>query len=193
LLRRLYDWTLSLAGKPAAKVWLAFISFLESSIFPIPPDVMLMPMCMAKRDKSFLYAAIATVSSIIGGVAGYAIGAFFFLTVGQSIIDLYGLQSAFEMTRDRFNEQGVWWVMIAGFTPLPFKIITIVSGVTTMPIGPFILASIIGRAGRFFSVAALFWWFGAPIKTFIEKWFNLLAVAFVILLIGGFVVLKYLL
>ena len=193
MLRRLYDWTLNLAEKPAAKAWLAFISFLESSIFPIPPDVMLMPMCMAKREKSFLYAAIATGSSIIGGIVGYAIGAFFFLTIGQAIIEFYGLQSAFDVTRDRFNDQGVWWVMIAGFTPLPFKVITIVSGVTTMPLIPFIIASIIGRAGRFFLVAALFWWFGAPIKNFIEKWFNILAISFVILLVGGFVVLKYLL
>lgn len=193
MLRRLYDWTLSLAARPQASRWLAAVSFIESSFFPIPPDVMLMPMCMARREKSFHFAAIATAASVIGGVFGYAIGLFFFATIGQAIIDIYGLQDAFEATRQRFNDSGVWWVMIAGFTPLPFKVITIVSGVTQMPLVPFIIASIIGRSGRFFVVGALFWWFGAPIKTFIERWFNALAVLFVALLVGGFVAVKYLL
>ncbi|MFZ5608213.1 MAG: YqaA family protein [Pseudomonadota bacterium] len=193
MFRTLYAWTLSLAGHRHAERWLAAISFIESSVFPIPPDVVLMPMCIARRDKALRYGAMATAASVLGAFLGYAIGALAYQAIAVPIIDIYGLESEFAAVQARFNADGVWWVIIAGFTPLPFKVITIASGVTAMPLLPFFIASVIGRSGRFFLVAGLFWWFGAPIKAFIDKWLDWLAVGFTLLLVGGFIAVKYLL
>ena len=192
MIRRLYDWTISLAGHPHALWALALVSFIESSFFPIPPDILMIPMILAAPSRAWLVALVATVSSVLGGLFGYFIGAVLFETVGQWIFDVYGKEDAVEAFNQRFNEWGAWAVLIAGVTPFPYKVITIMSGWTGLSIPVFIVASILARGLRFFVLAALLWKFGAPIRTFIEKYLGLLFTAFVILLFGGFYVLRYL-
>ncbi|TKW61067.1 MAG: DedA family protein [Blastochloris viridis] len=192
-LRRLYDWTLKLANSRHATASLFGISFAESSFFPIPPDVMLIPMCVANRQKALWYAAVCTLGSALGGVAGYAIGYFLFETIGQGIINFYGLQHQMEVFTESFNLHGGWLIVIAGFTPLPYKLITIASGLFMYSLPLFFILSVLSRGARFFMVAGLLYYFGEPIRNFIEKRFELLTVVFSVLLIGGFVALKYLL
>lgn len=192
MLRRLYDWTLEKAGHRYAERWLAFISFVESSVFPIPPDVLLAPMCLSRPERAWRYAFICTAASVAGALLGYAIGLFLFETVGQWVLSIYGLEEQFAEFRGSFNENGWIIVLLAGFTPLPFKVVTIASGATGLPIAILVLASIISRAGRFYLVAALLWKFGPPMKRLIDKHFGLFTAAFGILLVGGFLALKYL-
>lgn len=191
MLRSLYDWTLRLAGHRHAQWGLAVVSFVESSVFPIPPDVVLIPMVLSQRQKAWAYAAICTVASVIGGIFGYAIGYFLFDTLGQQILSFYGYQDAFASFAARYNQYGIWIVLIAGFTPFPYKVITIASGVTHLNFVVFMLASIVSRGARFFIVAGLLWWFGEPIRTFIDRYFGLLSFLFMALLIGGFIVARY--
>lgn len=191
MLRRLYDWVLELAAHRHATWALAIVSFLESSVFPIPPDVMLIPMVLAERLKAWAYAAVATVSSVIGGVAGYAIGFFLFELAGQPLIDFYGYGDAFASFAGRYNEYGAWIVFLAGVTPFPYKVITIASGATALSFPVFVLASIAARGLRFFMVSALLYWFGPPIRDFIERRLGLVTAVFLVLLIGGFVLVKY--
>ena len=191
MLRSLYDWTIRLAAHRNAHWALAVVSFVESSVFPIPPDVVLIPMVLSQRHKAWAYAAICTVASVVGGIFGYAIGYFLFDTLGQTILNFYGYQDAFANFAARYNEYGVWIVLIAGFTPFPYKVITIASGVTHLNFVVFMLASIVARGARFFIVAGLLWWFGEPIRAFIDRYFGLLSFAFMALLIGGFVLLRY--
>lgn len=193
MLRGLYDWTIRLSGHRHAPWGLAVVSFVESSVFPIPPDVVLIPMVLSQRAKAWAYAAICTVASVVGGIFGYAIGYFLFDTLGQTILNFYGYQDAFASFAARYNEWGVWIVLIAGFTPFPYKVITIASGVTQLNFLVFMLASIVARGARFFIVAGLLWWFGPPIRAFIDRYFGLLSFLFMALLIGGFVVARYLL
>ncbi len=193
MLRRLYDWTLSLAAHRHAERWLAGVSCLESSVFPIPPDVMLMPMCLARPSQAWRFAFICTIASVIGAVLGYLVGLLLFETVGQAVLRVYGYEAAFTDFQTRFTDYGVLAVLVFGLTPLPFKVITIASGVAALPILPFILASLVARALRFYVVAALLWRFGAPMKAFIDRYFNWLAILFSVLLVGGFVAVKYLL
>ena len=190
-IRAIYDWTLRLAAHRRATWGLAGISFIESSVFPIPPDVVLIPMCLANRSRAFFYATICTAASVLGGVFGYAIGFFLFETLGRAILEFYGMFEKFDLFQKRYNDWGGWIVFGAGLTPFPYKVITIASGVTKMNLLVFIVASVIGRAARFFLVAALIWKFGAPIKTFIEKYMGILTILFFALLIGGFIALKY--
>jgi membrane protein YqaA with SNARE-associated domain len=193
MLRRAYDKTMELAAHRNAPWALAGVSFIESSVFPIPPDVMLIPMVLAERRKAWLYAAICTLSSVLGGVFGYLIGYFLFETLGQAILSFYGYMDAFESFAQRYNEYGAWIVFIAGVTPFPYKVITIASGVTQLNFLVFMLASVAARGLRFFVVAGLLYWFGPPIKKFIEDYLGILSVLFVVLLIGGFVLIKYVL
>lgn len=193
MLRGLYDWTIRLSGHRHAPWGLAVVSFVESSVFPIPPDVVLIPMVLSQRAKAWAYAAICTAASVVGGIFGYAIGYFLFDTLGQSILNFYGYQDAFASFAARYNEWGVWIVLIAGFTPFPYKVITIASGVTQLNFLVFMLASVVARGARFFIVAGLLWWFGPPIRAFIDRYFGLLSFLFMALLIGGFVVARYLL
>ena len=186
MLRNLYDWTLNLAAHRNARWGLALVSFAESSFFPIPPDVALIPMILAKRALAWTYALICTVASVLGGVAGYAIGLFFFVQLGEPILEFYGYADKFANFAERYNEYGVWIVLIAGLTPFPFKVITIASGTTGLNFLVFVAASIVARGARFFMVAALLWWFGEPIRAFIERYFGILSVLFIVLLIGGF-------
>lgn len=191
MLRRLYDWIMKLAEGPNALWALAAVSFAESSFFPIPPDVMLIPMILARRSRAFLYAAWATATSVIGGMFGYLIGYALYESVGKPIIDFYGKAADFADFASLFNEYGVWIIIAKGMTPIPYKIITIAAGLAGMGFFAFIFASIIARALRFFIVAALLYWFGEPIRDFVEKRLALVTTAFVVLLVGGFAVFTF--
>jgi len=191
MLRRLYDWTLELARHRHAMRGRAVVSFIESSVFPIPPDVIMIPMVIAERAKAWAIASVATIASVLGGMAGYAIGYFLYEAVGQPLLAFYGYGAKFEDFAQRYNEFGAWIVFIAGVTPFPYKVITIASGVTALNIFVFIAASIAARGLRFFVLCALLYWFGPPVRDFVEKYLGLVATAFVVLLIGGFVVAKY--
>ncbi len=192
MLRRLYDWTMDLAAHPRASWALTGVAFVESSVFPIPPDVVLIPMVLAERAKAWAFAAMATAASVLGGIAGYAIGFFLYELVGKPILAFYGYTDAFADFAQRYNEYGAWIVFIAGVTPFPYKVITIASGVTKLNFLVFVLASIGARGLRFFLVSALLYWFGPPIRDFIERRLGLVTTVFMILLIGGFVLIKYL-
>lgn len=193
MLKRLYNWTLDKAAHEKAPWWLAAISFIESSFFPIPPDVMLAPMCLARPERAFHYALICTIASVIGSLLGYAIGFFLFETIGKTILDLYGLGGKFDAFSADFNAQGWIIVLLAGFTPLPFKVITIAAGATGMPLYVLIAAAIVARSARFFLVALLLWKFGPPMKAWIDKNFALATTVGGVLFIGGFIALRYLL
>jgi membrane protein YqaA with SNARE-associated domain len=191
MLKRLYHWTLAKAAHEKAPYWLAAVSFIESSFFPIPPDVMLAPMCLARPQKAFHYALICTIASVLGALLGYAIGFFLFETIGRAILDFYGLADQFDSFKTNFNEQGWVIVLLAGFTPLPFKVITIAAGATAMPLYVLIFASIIARSARFFLVGALLWKFGQPMQDWIDKHFALATTVVGVLFVGGFAALKF--
>ena len=186
MLRRLYNWTLSLAQSPYALWALAAVAFMESSFFPIPPDIIMIPMIIAAPRRAFLIAGVATVASVLGGLFGYYIGAVLFEVVGQPIFDFYGKSDAVAAFSGNFNAYGAWAVLVAGVTPFPFKVITIMSGVTSLSLPVFIISAIIARALRFFIVAALLWKFGVPIRDFIENQLGLMFILFCVLLVGGF-------
>jgi membrane protein YqaA with SNARE-associated domain len=186
MLRSLYNWTISLAQSPHALWALAIVAFVESSFFPIPPDVLMIPMIIARPSRAFLIAAVATVASVTGGLFGYYIGAVLMESVGMPILEVYGKSASFEDMSAVFNEYGAWAVVVAGVTFLPFKVITIASGVTGLPLTVFIVSSIFARALRFFLVAALLWKFGAPIRDFIERRLGLVFIIFCVALLGGF-------
>jgi membrane protein YqaA with SNARE-associated domain len=186
MLRRLYDWTISLAQSPYALWALAIVAFVESSFFPIPPDVLMIPMIIARPSRAFVIAGVAMVASVLGALLGYYIGAVLMETVGQPILEVYGKADSFEEMSAVFNQYGAWAVVVAGVTFLPFKVITIASGVTGLPLTVFIVSSIFARSLRFFLVAALLWKFGAPIRDFIERRLGLMFVLFCLLLVGGF-------
>lgn len=191
MIEKLYKKTLELADHPKALWFLAIISFAESSFFPIPPDVLLLPMILAAPTRAWKIAFVCSVSSVLGGIFGYIIGAYFFDVVGQPIVDLYHLQAQFERFRGLYNEYGAIIVAVAGFSPIPYKVFTIASGVTNLDITTFILASAVSRSARFFLVALLLWKFGDPIKEFVERHLAKLAMLFCVLLVGAFVMLKY--
>jgi membrane protein YqaA with SNARE-associated domain len=191
MMRRLYDWMMAKASNERAPHALFWVSFIESSFFPIPPDVMLVPMVLANRMKAWWYATVATIGSVLGGVAGYAIGYFFFEQIGRPILEFYGKAESFGEFTNWFNEWGVWILIIKGMTPFPYKVLTITAGVTHMPLIEFMLASIVARAMRFYLVAGLLYFFGEPIREFIEKRLTLVTTVFVILLVLGFVAIKY--
>ena len=192
MIRRLYDWTMGLAQHPKSLWALAGVSFAESSFFPIPPDVLMIPMIVARPKRAFLIAFVATVASVLGALLGYLIGAAFFELIGQPVLEFYGKAHAMEEFAATFNDWGAWAVLIAGVTPFPFKVITIMSGLTGLHLGVFLVASVIARAARFFLVATLLYFFGAPIRDFIEKRLGLMFTIFMVLLLGGFYVLKFL-
>ena len=192
MIRSLYDWTLSMAGHRHALWVLALVAFIESSVFPIPPDVLMIPMIIAAPKRAFLIAGVALVSSVLGGLFGYWIGAALFDTVGEPVLQFYGKDAYFDEFATRYNEWGAWAVLIAGVTPFPYKVITILSGATGLNLAVFMVASVIARGLRFFIVAALLWKFGPPIRDFIERRLGLMFTLFCILLIGGFAVVRVL-
>lgn len=186
MLRRLYDWTLRLAETPHALAALAAISFIESSVFPIPPDVLLIPMILAAPQRAWRIAAVCTAASVIGGFAGYGIGAFLFEEVGRPALEFYGKMGSFDEIARRFNENGAWAVFFAAMTPFPYKVVTIFSGATGLDPFGFGAASVVGRGARFFLIAWLLRRYGSPIRAFIEKRLGWIAAAAIVLLFGGF-------
>lgn len=174
-----------MADHPRALWVLAFVAFIESSVFPIPPDVLMIPMILAAPHRAWLIAGVALVSSVLGGLLGYAIGAFAYDSIGQPILESLGKGDAMQAFNTRFNDFGFWAVLAAGITPFPYKVITIMSGWTGMPLGTFLVTSILARGLRFFIVAGLLWKYGAPIRDFIERRLGLMFSLFVLLLIGG--------
>jgi membrane protein YqaA with SNARE-associated domain len=193
VLRSLYDWTMRLSGHRHALWVLAAVTFAESSFFPIPPDILLIPMVLAARDRAWLIASVCTVASVVGGFAGYGIGYFLFEEIGRPLLEFYGYLDKFTEFRGMYNEWGAWIVAGAGFTPFPYKVITIASGVTGLDLTTFGVASLLSRAARFFLVAALLWRFGPPIRTFVENNLPMLATVFFALLFGGFLLVKFVL
>lgn len=193
MLKRTYDWTLSFAAHRHARWALAGVSFAESSFFPIPPDLLLIPMVVSERAKAWVYAAICTIASVLGGILGYAIGFFLFETIGTAVLDFYHLSDKFAAFAAQYNDYGAWIVFVAGVTPIPYKLITIASGTTELNFATFVIASIGARGLRFFAVAGLLYWAGPPIREFVERHLSLAFTAFVIVLVGGFVLVKYLL
>ncbi len=191
MLRRIYDWTIGLAGHRRALGALALVSFAESSFFPVPPDVLLIPMVLAARNKAWRIAAVCTLSSVAGGLLGYAIGSFVFESLGRPILDFYGAAEAFAEFQNAYNELGWWIVLGGGVTPFPYKVVTILSGVAGLDPVTFTGASLLSRATRFFLEAALLWYAGPPIRAFIEKNLALLTTVFFVLLFGGFVLVVY--
>ena len=191
MLRRLYDRVLELAAHRHAVWALALVSFVESSVFPIPPDVMLIPMTLAERQRAWFFAAIATAASVIGGALGYFIGWGLYEAVGQPILEFYGYTGRFEEFAARYNAWGAWIVLFAGITPFPYKVITIASGVTGLSFPVFMAASFIARGLRFFLVCGLLYWIGPPIRAFIERRLGLVVTIFLVGLFGGFLLVRY--
>ena len=190
MIRALYDWTMRLASHKRATSAMFAVSFAESSVFPIPPDVMLVPMVLARRDKAWWLAAVCTVASVSGGLLGYAIGYFLFESLGQWLIGLYGHGDKVTRAQEWFQEYGGWIVAAKGLTPFPFKVITITSGLAHLDIWVFLAASVVSRAPRFFLVAALLRAYGDPIRAFIEKRLTLVTMTFLALLVGGFLLIE---
>ncbi|MEZ5825052.1 MAG: YqaA family protein [Geminicoccaceae bacterium] len=190
MLRGLYDWTMRQAAGPRALWSLAVISFVESSFFPIPPDILLIPMILANRARAWLIAGVCTIASVLGGIAGYMIGALLFDAIGAPLLEFYGYLDKFTDFQGMYNEYGAWIVFGAGITPFPYKVITIASGVTRLDIAVFMIASILARGIRFFFIAGLLWFWGEQIRAFIERYMGLLTVLFFVLLVGGFALLK---
>ncbi|WP_226553511.1 YqaA family protein [Celeribacter naphthalenivorans] len=192
MIRRLYNWTMSLAESPHALWALALVAFIESSVFPIPPDILMIPLIVARPREAFKIAGIATVASVLGGMLGYWIGASAFETLGRPVLEFYGKDAYFDDFAVKYNEYGAWAVLIAGVTPFPYKVITILSGTTGLSLPVFIVASITARALRFFVVAALLWKFGDPIRDFIERRLGLVFTLLIVIFLGGFYAVKYL-
>ncbi|HET6321652.1 MAG TPA: YqaA family protein [Hyphomicrobium sp.] len=192
-MRNIYDWMMRTASSKRAPAALATVSFIESSFFPIPPDVMLIPMVLSDRQKAWWYATLATIASVAGGILGYAIGYFAFEAIGKPILAFYGKEHALDTFIQFVHEYGVPAIIIKGATPIPFKVVTIAAGVAQMDLLAFVGASIVARAMRFYLVAGLLYFFGQPIKEFIEKRLTLVTTVFVVVLVSGFVAVKYLL
>ncbi len=198
-IRKLYDWVLSWAEKPSARYALFVLAFAESSFFPVPPDILLIPLVLGYRTKWFRLAAITTAGSALGGIFGYFIGYYLWWAAPgdpSSVAEFFfrnipGFSEAvFWKMQKQYFEYGFWIVFTAGFTPIPYKVFTISSGAFDLNFFTFTLASVISRGARFFLVAFLIHWFGEPIKTFINKYFNWLALLFAVLLITGFLLIK---
>lgn len=186
----LYDRVIKWSRHRHAPRYLALLSFSESSFFPIPPDVMLAPMVLARRERAWYLASVTTSASVLGGLLGYLIGWVLFDQVGQPIIELYGAERQFETVKDWFDQYGVWVVFVAGFSPIPYKLFTVTSGVLAMALVPFILASAVGRGARFFLVAGLIRWGGEPFAAFIEKRINVIGWTMVAAIVVLLVALK---
>lgn len=190
MLRRLYDVCMEWISGPYG-VWALFlIAFVESSFFPIPPDVFLIAMCVAIPTKAFRYALVCSIGSVLGGALGYGLGFWFMDGVGMAIIDWYGLADKYHVVQEYFTKYDVWIVGTAGFTPVPYKLFTITAGFVHSNFVTFMLVSFVARSARFFLVAGLIWKFGPQIKQFIDKYFNLLSIIFIVLLVGGFLLIK---
>ncbi len=191
-LRRLYHWVLGWADRPGGPAALTGIAAAESFFFPIPPDVLLIPLALGRPYRAFRFAALCTAGSVVGGIVGYLIGSSLYHVLGQPILELYGYMDQYERLGGMYAEHLVLTLGSAGFTPIPYKVFTIAAGAFEVPFLAFVVISAVSRGARFFLVAGLIRWFGAPIRSFIERYFNLLTILFVILLVGGFLVVGWL-
>ncbi len=192
MLRRLYDRVLLLAASPRALFWLAAIAFAESSFFPVPPDMLLVPMALARPERALRYAAVCTVASVVGGMLGYLIGYALFDVLAQPLLHLYHYEDAFAAFQARFREYGVYIILVKGLTPIPYKIITIASGAARFDFATFVAASVVTRGARFFLIALLLRLFGERVRGFIEKRLALVLGVTALFIVIGFVALKYL-
>ncbi len=190
LVKATYDYMINLASRPNAMYFLFAVAFIESSFFPIPPDVMLIPMVLATPSKAWRIATVTTIASVLGGAFGYAIGVFFFDLIARPILTFYGYMHQFDVFKEYYHEWGAWIVFGAGVTPFPYKVITIASGVVHLDFVVFMLASVVARGFRFYLVAWLLKKFGEPMKDYIEKNLGMLSILFMALLIGGFACIK---
>jgi membrane protein YqaA with SNARE-associated domain len=188
MLKRIYDWCVAAADKPYALWILAAVAFAESSFFPVPPDIMLLPMSLARPKRAWLYASVCTAASVLGGVLGYAIGALLYDSVGHWLITLYGLGDKVESFRTSYAEWGAWIILLKGLTPIPYKLVTITSGFAGYNIWLFVLFSIITRGGRFFIAAVLLNRYGEWIRVRVEQNLGLAVATLAVVLVGGFVV-----
>ncbi|NFV78704.1 YqaA family protein [Magnetospirillum aberrantis] len=192
MLQKTYDWMMEKAAHRHAVWWLAFISFIESSVFPIPPDLMLIPMVLAAPTRWFRLAMVCTLSSVVGGYLGYAIGYYFMDSIGAAILAALHLTEKFDAFKPLVDEYGVWVIIVKGATPIPYKLITIAAGAFHFDLAHFSFASFIARGMRFFLVAVLLWRFGPPIRVFVERRLKLVTTALVVLMVAGVAVLKFL-
>lgn len=192
MFRRLYDWVLHWSDTPYGTWALFILAFSESSFFPIPPDVLLIALAVGKPKNSLKFALVCSAGSVIGGCLGYLIGWQFMASIGHRIVEIYGLTDKIGYIETLYNTYDAWAVGIAGFTPIPYKVFTISAGMFKINFTVFVLASLVSRSARFFLVGGLIYLFGPRIQSFIDKYFNILAVVFVVLLIGGAVLIKYL-
>lgn len=191
MLRRAYDWVLGWADHRYGGLALLLLAFAESSVFPIPPDVLLMALALGKPGAAFRFALICSVGSVAGGLAGYLIGWLLMDGLGRPIIELYNAQAAYAEVEQRFVAHGGWAVAIAGFTPIPYKVFTIAAGATQLSLSSFVLASVVSRSARFFLLSGLIYYYGPTIKVFIDKYFNILTIVFTVLVLLGFVLLGW--
>lgn len=187
----LYDKMLEWSRLRHAERYLGIISFAESSFFPIPTAFMLAPMVLAKRERAWWLASLATITSVLGGLFGYLIGYFLFDQVGATIIEFFGKEEAFLAVKQRFLEDGVWLVLLAGVTPLPYKLCTITSGLLGLALIPFIIASIIGRAGQFFIIAVVLWWGGPQIEKHLRRWMEIIGWALIAAAVAAYLLLRH--
>jgi membrane protein YqaA with SNARE-associated domain len=192
VIRRLYQWTIGWADRPGGKWALFFIALAESSFFPVPPDVLLLALCVGAPTKAFRFAFICTAGSIVGGVIGYGIGYWGYDLIGEPLVHAYHGEAVMAKVKEWYDQYGFWGNLVAAITPIPYKVFTIASGTFEFSFGSFLLSSIIGRSFRFFVVAGLLYYFGPKVKYLIEKYFDILAIVFVVVLIAGFVALKFL-
>lgn len=192
LMRRVYDWTIGWSRTRKAPYALFTIAFAESSFFPVPPDALLIPMVVARQKRWFALALICTMGSVLGALLGYLVGWVLWESVGQPIVAFYSLEHAMDLVREKYSENGFLAILTAAFTPIPYKVFTISAGLCKIPVYTLVVASVIGRAGRFFLVAGLLRIFGERISRYIEKYFDILSLVFLALLIAGFLAVKYL-
>jgi len=191
IIKKLYDWVLHWAETPYGVPALFLLAFAESSFFPVPPDVLLIALSLSINRKAFYYALICLIGSVLGGILGYYIGLYGYEAIGKPIVDFYHGHGVMEAIKLQYDKHGFVGILIAAITPIPYKIFTIASGVFEFDFTLFVTASIVGRSTRFFVVAGLIWKFGPPIRDFIDRYFNLLMWVFMILLVGGFFLVKY--
>ncbi len=192
MLRRLYDWCIAAAGKPHASWILGVVSFVESSFFPIPPDVMVIPMSLARPDRAYFYATLCTVTSVAGGVLGYVIGAYLYDSIGLWLMQLYGYGDKIEAFREAYAEWGAWIILLKGMTPIPYKIVTIASGFAAYPLLPFILLSFVARGMRFYLLAFLLNRYGPQAREILEKRLGFWVSIGAVVLVGGIIAAMYL-
>ena len=187
MLRRFYDWVIALSGHRHALTWLAAVSFIESSFFPVPPDAMLVPMVLARPDRAWRIALTCTVASVLGGLLGYAIGYYAYEAFGHYVVSAHD----YDAYRAAYDRWGLWVILVKGMTPIPYKLVTIASGVAHFDLTVFVAASIVTRGVRFFLEAALLRIYGVPIRSFIEKYLMLVTTGFLALVVGGILAAKY--